>query len=65
MYRAMIDIPAVDDDGLTAEQWRAVLSTPEVRKEWDNSVESNELLEMFDSETRIVKTKFVAGWPAK
>jgi hypothetical protein len=65
VYRAMLDVPVADDDSLSAAQWRAVLSTPEVRKEWDATVESNELLEMFDSETRIVKTKFIAGWPAK
>jgi hypothetical protein len=61
----MLDIPVAEDDNLLVEQWRAVLLTPETRREWDTTVESNELLEMFDSETRIVKTKFVAGWPAK
>ena len=65
VYRAMLDVPLAENDDLTVEQWRAILTTPEVRKEWDATVESNELLEMFDSETRIVKTKFVAGWPAK
>jgi len=61
----VLDIPVAEDDNLSVDQWRAVLTTPEIRKEWDNTVESNELLEMYDSETRIVKTKFVAGWPAK
>jgi hypothetical protein len=47
------------------DPWKAVLMTPELRKEWDPAVEGAHLLELFDSTTRISKTNFTIGWPAK
>ena len=60
----MVDIPATEDVA-DLEVWKAVLATPELRREWDPSVEGSSTLEMFDPFTRIVKTKFSLGWPAK
>ena len=64
LYRVMMDLPAVDG-WQDLEAWKAVFATPELRKDWDPSVESSSTLEMFDPLTRIVKTKFTLGWPAK
>jgi len=64
LYRVMVDIPATEDVA-DLEVWKTVLSTPELRREWDPSVEESNTLEMFDPFTRIVKTKFSLGWPAK
>jgi len=47
------------------DKWRAVLSTPELREEWDPAVEASSLVEMFDWNTRITRTNFALGWPAK
>ncbi|KAH6915744.1 hypothetical protein BKA70DRAFT_1092620, partial [Coprinopsis sp. MPI-PUGE-AT-0042] len=41
-----------------------VLTTPELRQEWDPAVEDAHLLENFDHSTRISKTNFSLGWPA-
>lgn len=64
IYRVLSEIP-LDDDVADLEVWRAVLVTPELRQEWDPAVESSRVIEMFDPSTRIVKTKFTLGWPAK
>ena len=64
VYRVILDIPA-DDEIVDLDAWKAVLFTPELRQEWDPAVESSSTLEMFDPTTRIVKTKFTLGWPAK
>jgi hypothetical protein len=59
-----LDVPA--DEGLQSlESWKAVLGTPELRKEWDPTVEGAHVVEMFDPETRITKTDFTLGWPVK
>jgi hypothetical protein len=41
------------------------LATPELRQEWDPAVDGAALLEMLDPTTRISKTNFTLGWPAK
>ncbi|EJD48112.1 hypothetical protein AURDEDRAFT_113016 [Auricularia subglabra TFB-10046 SS5] len=66
VYRVMVDVPLDDQDSVSGmlDAWKAILSTPELRKEWDPAVESARLIEMFDLETRIVKTNFMLGWPA-
>jgi hypothetical protein len=64
VYRMLLDV-AVTDDGVSLEPWKAVLTTPELRQEWDPAVEEAHLLEMFDHKTRISKTNFTLGWPAK
>ena len=65
IYRAVLDVPTSDEPQLTLEACKAVLATPELRKEWDPSVEKAQLLEMFDQATRIAKTDFTLGWPAR
>ncbi|KAG8980898.1 hypothetical protein FRB90_007416, partial [Tulasnella sp. 427] len=64
VVRVVLEIPA--DDGLASlDAWKAVLSTPELRKEWDPTVESSSVVETcFDPDTRISKTDFTLGWPA-
>ena len=64
IYRAILDIPA-DDQLADLDLWKAIFNTPELRQEWDPSVEASQILEMFDPATMIVKTKFSLGWPAK
>ena len=64
IYRAILDVPA-DDQLADLDLWKAILNTPELRQEWDPSVEASQILEMFDPATMIVKTKFSLGWPAK
>ena len=64
VYRVTLEVPASDDiDDL--ETWASILMTPEVRKEWDPAVESAQVLELVDPSTRICKTNFTLGWPAK
>jgi chitodextrinase len=60
----LLDV-AVGDENVSLEPWKAVLTTPELRQEWDPAVEEARLLEMFDHKTRISKTNFTLGWPAK
>jgi hypothetical protein len=64
VYRVVLDVPTTDD-AVALQAWKAVLATPELRKEWDPAVESASLVEMFDPTTRISKTNFTLGWPAK
>jgi hypothetical protein len=64
VYRLVLDVPT-GDELLSLEPWKAVLSTPELRQEWDPAVQEAHLLEMFDHTTRISKTNFSLGWPAK
>ncbi|TDL26649.1 hypothetical protein BD410DRAFT_530254 [Rickenella mellea] len=63
VYRAIVDVALGDELG-DLEAWKSVLSTPELRQEWDPAVETSQLIEIFDPDTRIVKTKFTLGWPA-
>lgn len=64
IYRMVLDVPA-GDDTLSLEPFRAVLAIPELRQEWDPAVADAQLVELFDHTTRICKTKFTLGWPAK
>lgn len=64
IYRAVLDVSA-SDDRVSLESWKAVLSTPELRQLWDPAVESAHLVEMFDPMTRVSKTNFTLGWPAR
>ncbi|KAG8860357.1 hypothetical protein FRB96_004006 [Tulasnella sp. 330] len=64
VLRVTLEIPV--EDGLDVlETWKAVLTTPEMRKEWDPTVDSAHVVETcFDPDTRIVKTDYRLGWPA-
>jgi hypothetical protein len=64
IYRAVLDI-STGDELVSLESWKAVLSTPELRQVWDPAVEAAHLVEMFDPMTRVSKTNFTLGWPAK
>ena len=64
VYRVVLDVPATDESALL-DAWKAVITTPELRQEWDPAVEGAHLIEMFDHKTRISKTQFTLGWPAK
>ncbi|KZT68729.1 hypothetical protein DAEQUDRAFT_692149 [Daedalea quercina L-15889] len=63
VYRAILDVP-VGDVPVSLESWNAVLSTSELRKEWDPAVEGAHMIEMLDRATRISKVDFTLGWPA-
>ena len=60
----VLDVLATDESALL-DAWKAVITTPELRQEWDPAVEGAHLVEMFDHRTRISKTQFTLGWPAK
>ncbi len=64
VYRIMLDVPLGDEE-VSLEPWKAVLTTPELRKEWDPAVEDAHLVEVFDHISRICKTNYTLGWPAK
>ena len=64
IYRAILDLP-VGEGSTSLEPWKAVLTTPELRQEWDPVVQESHLLEVFDQSTRIYKTSFALGWPAR
>lgn len=64
VYRVTLEVP-VSDDIVDLEAWASVLMTPEMRKEWDPAVESAQVVELIDPSTRICKTNFTLGWPAK
>ncbi|KDQ19629.1 hypothetical protein BOTBODRAFT_126512 [Botryobasidium botryosum FD-172 SS1] len=66
VLRVVLDINLDGDDNALASMdiWKAVLATPEMRKEWDPSVEGAHMVEMFDPNTVIAKTDFTFGWPA-
>ncbi|KZT07214.1 uncharacterized protein LAESUDRAFT_699007 [Laetiporus sulphureus 93-53] len=63
IYRAILDVPA-GDAPVSLNSWKAVLSTPELRKEWDPAVEGAHLVEMLDPSTKVSKINFTLGWPA-
>ncbi|OAX36541.1 hypothetical protein K503DRAFT_867510 [Rhizopogon vinicolor AM-OR11-026] len=63
VYRVVLDVP-ITDQSASLDAWKAVITTPELRQEWDPAVESAQLVEMFDRQTRISKTNFTLGWPA-
>ncbi|KAJ6485778.1 hypothetical protein C8R45DRAFT_997848 [Mycena sanguinolenta] len=63
VYRLVLDVPT-GEDSVSLEPWKSVLTTPELRQEWDPAVEDAHLVEIFDHATRICKTNFTLGWPA-
>ena len=64
VYRVILDVPTADDT-IPFDAWKSILATPELRQEWDPAVDGAVLLEMLDPTTRISKTNFTLGWPAK
>jgi hypothetical protein len=64
IYRVVLDVPTADDT-IPFDAWKSILATPELRQEWDPAVDGAVLLEMLDPTTRISKTNFTLGWPAK
>ena len=64
IYRVVLDVPTADDT-IPFDAWKSILATPELRQEWDPAVDSASLLEMIDPTTRISRTNFTLGWPAK
>ena len=64
VYRVVLDVPTADDT-IPFDAWKSILATPELRQEWDPAVDGAALLEMLDPTTRISKTNFTLGWPAK
>lgn len=73
VYRAVLDVhiptPTASTESskalLSLDAWKAVLATPELRSEYDPVVQAGRIVEMFDPETRIARTDFALGWPAK
>lgn len=65
VYRAILDVSLGEDNIASIDSCKSVIASPELRKEWDPAVESAQLLEMCDQATRIVKTNFSLGWPAR
>ncbi|PPQ79818.1 hypothetical protein CVT25_002972 [Psilocybe cyanescens] len=63
VYRMVLDVPT-GEEHVSLEPWKAVLTTPELRQEWDPAVEEAHLIELFDRSTRISKTNYTLGWPA-
>lgn len=64
IYRLVLEVPT-GDEPFTLEPWKAVLTTPELRAEWDPAVTDARILEVVDHTSRICKTNFTLGWPAK
>lgn len=64
VYRMVLEVPS-GEEIVSLEPWKSVLTTPELRQEWDPAVEDAHLLETFDRSTRISKTNYTLGWPAK
>lgn len=64
VYRMILDVPT-GDESMSLDPWKAVLTTPELRKEWDPAVDDAHLVEVLDHVSRICKTNYTLGWPAK
>jgi len=64
VYRMVLEV-STKEEQISLEPWKAVLTTPELRQEWDPAVEGAHLVEMLDRNTRISKTNYSLGWPAK
>ncbi|KAH7326886.1 hypothetical protein B0J17DRAFT_710152 [Rhizoctonia solani] len=62
VFRAVIEIDEGACPGI--DEWRAVFSSPEMRKEWDVMTDKVQVLEALDPATRVVKTDYALGWPA-
>ncbi|KAG9087573.1 hypothetical protein FS749_002834 [Ceratobasidium sp. UAMH 11750] len=65
VLRVVLDAEGDPEAGVPSmEDWRAVFSVPELRKEWDPMVDKAQVLEVIDSSTRVSKTDYALGWPA-
>ncbi|KAG8693421.1 hypothetical protein FRC08_009116 [Ceratobasidium sp. 394] len=65
VLRVVLDVQGDPEAGIPSmEDWRAVFSVPELRKEWDPMVDKAQVLEVIDSSTRVSKTDYALGWPA-
>jgi len=64
IMRVVLDV-SLEGPLADLERWRAVICTPEIRSDWDPAVEGSSLVEMFDWNTRITRTNYALGWPAK
>jgi hypothetical protein len=64
-WRAVLEVPTGSEEGISLDAWKTVLATPELRKEWDPAVENAQLVEVLDPTTRVAKTMFTLGWPAR
>jgi len=64
VYRMVLEV-LTGEEQVSLEPWKAVLTTAELQQEWDPAVDESHLVEMFDRNTRISKTKYSLGWPAK
>lgn len=61
VYRLVLDVPSSN----SLSPFLSVLTTPELRQEWDPAVIEASLLERdMDMDMRITKTNFTLGWPA-
>ncbi|GAA5880465.1 hypothetical protein JCM3774_005201 [Rhodotorula dairenensis] len=63
IVRAVAEV-ACDPSTFNLDAVRAVLSTPEVRPQWDKLVDGSTGLALIDPLTRITKTDYRLGWPA-
>ncbi|KAF8677671.1 START domain [Rhizoctonia solani] len=62
VFRAVMEI---DEGGCPGvDEWRAIFSSPELRKEWDVMTDKVHVLEVLDPATRVIKTDYALGWPA-
>ncbi|TFK21778.1 hypothetical protein FA15DRAFT_577379, partial [Coprinopsis marcescibilis] len=52
VYRLVLEVPTQDEQ-VNLDPWKAILTTPELRQEWDPAVEDAHILELFDRSTRI------------
>ncbi|EDR13897.1 uncharacterized protein LACBIDRAFT_305072 [Laccaria bicolor S238N-H82] len=57
VYRIVLDVPTPSEDMVSLEPWKTVLTTPELRTEWDPAVDDTRLLEIFDHTTRMVRSE--------
>jgi hypothetical protein len=64
VYRMILDVPT-GDESVSLDPWKAVLTTPELRREWDPAVGDAHLVEVLDHVSLICKTNYTLGWPAK
>ena len=65
MVRAVAEVTCdPNSDALDLDAVRAVLSTPEIRSQWDKLVDASTGLSLLDPLTRITKTDYRLGWPA-
>jgi hypothetical protein len=64
-WRALLEVALPAGELPLLDAWRSVLVTPELRTEWDPAVQGAQMVEVFDHATRIAKTNYRLGWPAK